>query len=206
MDGFEVAHFAHQDEVRVLAQRSAKGGAEARGVHADFALVDKALLVAVQELDGIFDGNNVVGARGVDAVNHGGERGGLAAARGPRHQRYAAPLLADLVKDFGHEQLVERPNLGGDDAQYHSHVAALLEDVHAEAAEARYAVRHVELSLLLELLLLAVGHHAEGHVQHVFARDARKLRQRRELPVHADVRVVAHLAVQVGSLRLARHA
>src|SRR5207244_7547609 len=93
-------------------------------------------------------------------IYHGGERGGLAAARGPRHQRYAAPLLADLVKDFGHEQLVERPNLGGDDAQYHSHVAALLEDVHAEAAEARYAVRHVELSLLLELVLLAVRHHA----------------------------------------------
>ena len=78
--------------------------------------------------------------------------------------------------------------------------------VHAETSEARHAVSHIQFRRFLELLLLAVGHHAESHVQHVFARDALKLRQRREFPVHPDVRVVADFAVQVRGLGFARHA
>ena len=62
LDGFQVAHFAHQDHVGVLAQGGAQGAAETRRVHFHFALVDKTLLVAVKELDGIFDGNDVVSA------------------------------------------------------------------------------------------------------------------------------------------------
>ena len=64
-------------------------------------------------------------------------------------------------------------NLGGDHAQHHAHVAALLEDVDAEAPQSGHAVGHVQLGGFLEFLLLAVGHHAERHRQHLFRRDAR---------------------------------
>ena len=67
----------------------------------------------------------------------------------------------------------DRANLRGDHAQHHAHVAALLEHVDAEAAQSRHAVGHVELGRFLEFLLLAVGHHAERHRQHLFGRDAR---------------------------------
>jgi hypothetical protein len=43
-DGFQVAHFADQDDVRVFAQRRAQGVGERQGMRADFALVDQALL------------------------------------------------------------------------------------------------------------------------------------------------------------------
>ena len=43
-DGFQVAHFAHQDDVRVLAQRGAQRVGEAQRVRPDLALVDQALL------------------------------------------------------------------------------------------------------------------------------------------------------------------
>src|SRR5277367_2450119 len=43
-DGFQVAHFADQDDVRVLAQRSAQRGGERCGVHFHFALVDEPFL------------------------------------------------------------------------------------------------------------------------------------------------------------------
>src|SRR5579859_8271430 len=123
----------------------------------------------MQKFDGIFDGNNVIGAHGIDAVNHGGESGGLAAARRSRHQHHPAALFANLVNNFGQVKLFQGANLGGNHAQNHAHVSTLLENVHAEAAETGHAVGHVELGLFLELLLLAVAHHAERHVQHVFA-------------------------------------
>ena len=62
-DRFEVAHFADQNDVRVLAKSGAQRGGEVCGIHFDFALVDEALLVAVQEFDGVFNGDHVIGAR-----------------------------------------------------------------------------------------------------------------------------------------------
>ena len=61
-DGLQVAHFAHQDHVRVLAQRRAQGFGEAQRVAMHLALVDQALLGFVHELDRILDGDDVVRA------------------------------------------------------------------------------------------------------------------------------------------------
>ena len=98
-DGFEVAHFADQNDVGILAKPGAQGGREICGVHLDFALVDEAFLVAVQEFDGVFDGDDVIGPRGVDAVDHGRERRGFARPGGPGHQNQAALLLANRFDD-----------------------------------------------------------------------------------------------------------
>ena len=59
-DRFEVAHLADEDHVRVLAERGAQREPEARRVGADLALVDDAVLVLVDELDGILDREDVV--------------------------------------------------------------------------------------------------------------------------------------------------
>ncbi len=77
------------------------------------------------------------------------------------------------VDDGRKIQFFDGANLGGNDAQDHADVAALLKNVDAEAAEAGDAVGHVEFGGLLEFLLLPVGHHAEGHGEHFFRRDAR---------------------------------
>jgi hypothetical protein len=66
-DGLEVAHLAHEHDVGVLAQRGAQGALEALGVRADLALVHQALLVRVHELDGVFDGDDVI--RGVALIS-----------------------------------------------------------------------------------------------------------------------------------------
>ena len=203
-DGFVVAHFADQNQVRILTKGSAQGGAETAGVHAHLALVDESFLVAVQEFDGVLDGNDVVGALRIDAVNHRGQRGGLAASGGAGNQHHAAALLADLIHHLGQVEFLERPDLGGDDAKHHADVAALLEDVNTEAAQTGHAVGHIELGLFLELLLLAIGHDAERHAQHVFARDARELRQGVQLAVHANIGVVSDFTVKVGGLVFAR--
>ncbi len=98
-NGFEVAHFADQDDVGILTQSGAQRGGKVRGVNFDFALVDEAALVTVQKLDGVLDGDEVVGAIGVDAVDHGGERGGLAGTGSAGDEHQAALLFANAVDD-----------------------------------------------------------------------------------------------------------
>jgi hypothetical protein len=65
-DGFEIPHLAHQDDVRILAERGAERVLEALGVRAHLALVDQALAVLVHEFDRILDGHDVVAAFAVD--------------------------------------------------------------------------------------------------------------------------------------------
>ena len=198
-NGFEVAHFADEDDVGVLTKSGAESGGEVSGVHFDFALVDEAALVAVQKLDGVLDGDEVVGAVGVDAVNHGGKRGGLTGTGGAGDKDKAALLFANFSDDTGEIELFDGANLRGNDAENHADVAALLKNVDAEAAKAGDAVSHVEFSSLLEFLFLPVGHHAEGHGEHFFGRDAGNVGDGGEQTVHAKVGMVADFQVQVGS-------
>src|SRR4051812_40165621 len=114
----------------------------------------------MQELDRVFDSDDVLGPGRVDAIEHRRERSGLTGTGDAGDEHHAASFLADLFDDLWHVELFERLDLGGDDAEDESDVAALLEDVHTEASQAGYAVCHVELGGLFELLLLPVAHHA----------------------------------------------
>src|SRR5262249_29130571 len=155
---FKVAHFANEDDVRVLTKCSAQRGRKVCRVHFDLALIDEAALVAVQELDRVFNRDQVIGARRVDAVDHRRERSRLTGTGGTRDANEAALIFANLVEDNRKIQFFDGANLRGNDAKDHADVAALLEHVDAEAAKTGDAVRHVKLGGLLKLLLLAVGH------------------------------------------------
>ncbi len=50
-DRLQVAHFTHQHHVGVLPQRVLERDRERAGIRADFALVDQAVLVAVEVFD-----------------------------------------------------------------------------------------------------------------------------------------------------------
>ncbi len=74
LDRFQIAHFADEDDVGIFAQRVLERVREALGVRADFALVDDAALMAVDELDRIFDRDDVAAPLAIDLVDHRGER------------------------------------------------------------------------------------------------------------------------------------
>ncbi len=137
---------------------------------------------------------------GIDAVDHCGKRGGFAGTGSASDQDKTALLFADAIDDRGQVEFVRGANLGGDDAKDHADVAALLEDVNAEAAEAGNAVSHVELGGLFKFLFLAVGHHAERHGEHLFWRDAGDVGERRQQAIDAEIWVIADFEVQVGRL------
>ena len=204
LDRLVVAHLTDQDHVGVLAQGAPERGREGAGVHLHLALVHDGLLVPVQELDGVLDGDDVLGALGVDVVDHRGQGRGLAGARGAGAEDQPALLVADLFEHGGQAQLAHGHDLDGDDAQHEADGAPLLEDVAAEAAEAGHGVGDVDLQVVLELLLLAVAHDGERHGDGVLLHEALGLHQRDELAVDAQHGVGAHLQVEVGRLPLGR--
>src|SRR5579862_5055364 len=91
---------------------------------------------------------------------------------------------------------------GRNHAKHKANVAALLKYVHTEASETGDAIGHVDFRGFFEFLLLPRRHHAERHVQHVFGGHPRLIGQRYQIAIDAQVWIVPHLQVQVGSAAL----
>ena len=134
-DRLEVAHLAHEDHVGVLAKGCLQAEREALCVVADLALVDHALLVAVQELDRVLDREDVLLALLVDLVDHRRQRRGLAGSGRTRHEHEATRLLHHLVDHRRQPELVDRLDLGGDQAERRADRGALHVGVDPEAPE-----------------------------------------------------------------------
>jgi len=81
--GFAVAHFADEDNFGSLPQGGTKGEREGGCVAVERALVNRRLLVAMQEFDGVLDGEDVHWLFFVHLVDDRRERGRLARAVGP---------------------------------------------------------------------------------------------------------------------------
>ena len=185
-DGLQVAHLADEDHVGVLAQRGAQALGEARGVAAQLALVDQAPLVLVQELDRVLDGEDVLLARGVDLVDHGGQRGGLAGARGPGDEHHPAGQGGHLANDRRHAERLERLDHAGDHAERRADGAALQVGVDAHAGGPRDRVAEVDLARVLELLALGVAHDRVDDLAGVRDTQDREALQREEAAADAD--------------------
>ena len=102
-----VADFADEDHVGVLAQRGAERVGEGRRVDADLALADARLVVGVEELDRILDGDDVERLRRVQVRDHRGERGALAVARGADDEHEPAIALGEVLRGRRRAELLE---------------------------------------------------------------------------------------------------
>src|SRR6202035_3729018 len=105
--------------------------------------MNRGLLVAVQKLDGIFDGEDVIGLFRVHFVDDGGERGGFAGAGGPGDENDAIFQMHDFFETGGELEFIETGNFVRNDAHDDGATAALTEYVDAKTANARQAVREV---------------------------------------------------------------
>ena len=79
-DPFTVAlkQLADEENVRIFAERCAKGLLERSCVRTDLALAHQAVDVRVDELDRVFDGDDVIVAGAIHVVDHRRQRGRLA--------------------------------------------------------------------------------------------------------------------------------
>jgi hypothetical protein len=86
----------------------------------------------------------------VHVLEHGGERGGLAAAGGAGQQHDAARRLGDVLEDGHQPEGFKVRHLALDVAHGQRPLAALLEYVRPETSDALHEIREVHLALLLQ--------------------------------------------------------
>ena len=182
---FEIAHFAHEHDVRIFAQRRAQSAGEALRVAVHLALVDHALEGLVDELDGVLDRDDVLGAAAVDRVDEGRERRGLAAAGGTGDDDEALREVAELPHRRRQREILERGNPLGDDAHYAAEPEHVAEAVHAEAGDTGDFVGAVRVPVQEELLVVLLGEDLLEDAEDLVARVAGLAVDRAERAVDA---------------------
>jgi hypothetical protein len=197
-DRLEVAHLADEDDVGVLAQRGLQAEGEGLGVGADLTLVDDALLVAVEELDRVLDGHDVLFARLVDLVDDRSQRGRLAGAGRARDEHEPTRLLAEVVDDRRQAEVVDRGDDRRDQPERGAERRALEVRVDAEPGLAGDRVGEVDLPVRLQALALIVREDPVDDLAGVRGHQLRVLLERDEAAAHADHRLSAGGQVKVG--------
>src|SRR6266852_1344149 len=205
LDGGHVAHFAHEDDIGVLAKSGPEGAGKRQRVDPHLALDDDARPVLEEILDGILESHDVELPLLVHPVQQGGEGGGLALAGGPRDEHEAPLELGQIDHGGGHTDLLGRRNLVGNAAEGRRHGVALLEDVDPEARQAEDAVGEVTVQPLREGFLLILRHDGEDHRLALLGRQVLPL-ERDQLARDAEHGRKADLEVDVGRIPLDRRA
>jgi hypothetical protein len=104
----------------------------------------------VEDLDRIFDRDDVLPAGAVDVTEHRSEGGRLADAGRARDEDQAAVLLCEVPHTLREAKVIEGRNFVRDRPEGEGDVAALPEGVDAEAWKACLLVGGVELTGLVE--------------------------------------------------------
>jgi hypothetical protein len=164
--GFEVAHFAHQDRIRVFAQRRTQGGRERERHRPDLALVDQAFLRLVHEFDRVFDRQDVAVFGLIEVVHHGRERGRFAGTRGTGHEHQAARLERQIAKNLRGIELLEREDFARNGTKGRGRATVLVEGVHTKTRQPLDLEGKIDLQELLVGLALRIVHDVVDHGVH----------------------------------------
>ena len=153
--------------------------------------------MAVHELDGVLDREDVAAPLPVDLVDHGGERGALPGAGGSGDEHEPAGPLGEPGDDGRQAELLEASDVEGDLADHHRDAAALAEHVAAEAGEVLDPEGEVEFVLRLEPLLLVVREDGVGELHRVLRGEHVGSGGVDDLAVHAKLGPLARCDVEV---------
>ena len=200
-DRFGVAQLADQDDVRVLAHGGAHAFGERRNVRAQLALDDLALLAAVNELDRVFERDDVEAARGVQVIDHRRERGRLAGAGGAGDQHHALVVVAEFLDDGRQRQSVDARDVLRDRAKRRAEAGFLAEHVDAETPAVGRHIGEVEVVALAEVFVLVLGEDLGEITLELRIADVAEL-DRHQVAVHAQHGRHADGQVHVGAVLL----
>jgi hypothetical protein len=202
---FVITHFTDEYDIGILAQCATKSFRERTCIDVDFALRHKRMLVAMQKLDWIFDGDDVTTAGGVDAVDHRRERRRFAGTGCARDEDQATTFLGNRIDYAWQTKLRGCLRVIGNDAEHDADSAALLKNVCPEATQPGDAITDIDFRNLFEALLLPVGHHRESHVQRVFRLQPRSVSDGVEFAADTHHGERSHLQVKVGRILSGRN-
>ena len=123
----------------------------------DFPMIDDTALVLVDELNGIFDGNDVILPVLVGVIDHGREGRRLPTSRRARDQHEAFVQHGHTGEDRRQPQRFCRHDLGRDPPEDGSMPVFLLEEIGPEASQSRELVREVEIAGPFKRFFFIVG-------------------------------------------------
>ena len=181
--GFAVANLADEDDIRRLTQGVFQRGKPVFGIHADFALGNDAFFVLMDELNRVFDGDDVVLAIFIAVVNHRSERGGFARTGTADENHEAAFFHHHVFQDGGQIEAVEIRDFAGNGAEHQRRRAALHHGIDTEAAGVGQADGEVAFVGGRKLFDLFGGHNRKSDF-HTFFRGQRLVGNRRDFAVH----------------------
>ena len=160
-DCFQVAHFTHHDDIRVLPEGAAQCRSEGFGVGVHFPLVHLAAPGGEEVFDRILQGDDVFVAGAVHFFDQRGKGRALAAANRAGNQNEPVLVLGQHFELRRQTEFVHRPHVGLDDPE--NKVVAETVAHHAGAVTTRLVgVGKVNVTALLEEFLLRVIKKAHG--------------------------------------------
>ena len=198
-DGLEVAHLAHQNNIRIFPQGRDDAGLEVDDVIVETALMDNGLLARVDVLDRIFQSDHMLAIGVVDEIDDGRQRGGLSRTRSARDQGQPASQVGERFDFPGKIELAQGGNDGRDLPEYRGGTPVILEVVAAVADAVHIPVGEVELPGHGALRLLLAGQDFHDHAIDVSPAEHIGLRLL-ELAVQAVTRSGSRLQVKIGSV------
>ena len=116
-DRLEVTHFAHKNDIGILAKGAADRLGKAGDVHVDFPLGDDAFFVGMVVLDRILDSDDVRLSVLVDPVHHGGQGGRFSGAGGTGDKDQAAGAGEEGLDGGGEADLVHGQEATGNETK-----------------------------------------------------------------------------------------
>ena len=144
--GFQIPHFAQNNDIRRLSEHMSDAFNKRRGVTADLPLVDIAFPMGVQEFHRVFKGDNITATAGVDMVNHGAECRTFAVSGRAGHQNQTLWFHTEFFQPFGQieglkrgQRIENRPQCNGDGI-------SLTIDVHPKASYFR--IGHTDVKVI----------------------------------------------------------
>ena len=132
-NGGKGAHFADQNDIGVFPEDGTEAVGIGTGVLAYLALVDDALVGGVNVLDGVFQGDDVLGLGVVDLIQQAGQGGGLAGAGFAGDQDDALVEIGEVLDVVGKTQFLKGGDVVIEDTDGGGDIALLAEQVHAAA-------------------------------------------------------------------------
>jgi len=149
-DRLEVAHLADEQAVGIFPDRRLDSFGEAGDVGTDLALRKNGTRVDVDELDGVFDRDDVVRETLIDPIQNRRQSRGFAAAGRPGDQHEAARRFGERSDRGRQPQVLHRRDLRGDQAEYGGRASLLAQQVDPKARLVPHLICEVDVSVILE--------------------------------------------------------
>jgi len=196
-DRLEVAHFADEDDIRILSKGAPDGLGKTRHVHVDFALGDDAFFVGMIVLDGVLDRDDVGLPGLVDPVDHRGKGGRLTRSGGAGDEDQAAGSGQQVLYRGGKADLIHGKKAARDEAEDESIITLGLENTDAKARAVSKRDGEIGASLPLQTIVHMRRQNGTGDLPGMFGSEGRAV-VGGHFPRYAEHGGLTHLKMEIG--------